>query len=185
MIISKMKRYFLIAFFCLVATAAMARGKAAQFPTRSYSITTTFGTAIAVGGISSAPFTWQIMGHYHPARRWDIGAGTGISLYEKPLLPLYGDVRYQIGRTRRFNAFLEATAGYSFALSGNANGGVFLNPAVGVRCRLPKGLALQLSAGYEWQKLERLKTQTDSYFFKAFEEKLNHHSISIKVGLSF
>ena len=46
-------------------------------------------------------------------------------------------------------------------------------------------IKLQLAIGYELQKLERLKTQTDNYFHKEFAEKLSHNMISVKFGLCF
>jgi hypothetical protein len=172
-----MKRLIVI-FFVLAAFTARSQE-------REFSVATTFGTVIPMNSPASTPFTWRVLGYYNPAPRWSVGAGTGLSFYEKTLLPLYGDVRYLIGRPRLFNAFAECAAGYSFAVSGDANGGLFVEPSVGVQCRLPGGLALVLSAGYELQKMERLKRQSDNYFTKEFAEKLTHGGISIRLGLRF
>jgi len=55
------------------------------------------------------------LGYYNLTEKWSLGAGTGLSFYEKMLIPLYGDVRFQIGRERKFTSYLEFAAGYSFA----------------------------------------------------------------------
>lgn len=149
------------------------------------SFATTIGTGIPVTTPSSIPFNWQVAGYYHLTGRWSVGIGTGLSFYEKMLIPVFGDIRFQIGRQRKFTPFAGCAAGYSFAPSGDANGGVFVNPSVGVEYPLNHKLRLQLSVGYEWQDLKRLKKQTDAYFHKEFEEELSHQSVSVKVGLRF
>jgi hypothetical protein len=131
------------------------------------------------------PFTWQVLGYYNLTERWVVGAGTGLSFYEKMLIPLYADVRFQLGRTRKITPYAEIGVGYSFAVEGDANGGFFMNPSIGIRYPLKNKMELQFSIGYELQELERLKKQTDSYFSKEFSEKLSHHAISIKLGLIF
>ena len=101
------------------------------------------------------------------------------------LIPVFCDVRYQIGRERLFTPYVELAAGYSFAPVSTANGGLFVNPSLGVQCRLKNRLKLQLAVGYELQKLERLRTSSDTYFNKAFAEKLSHNSLSIRFGVLF
>lgn len=134
---------------------------------------------------ASTPVLWQFVGYYNPTARWSVGVGTGLSFYEKMLVPLFGDVKYQIGRERMFTPYVEMAGGYSFAPSAKANGGVFLNPSVGVQYRINGRLKLRLAAGWEMQRLERLREQTDSYFHKEFAEKLNHSLISLRLGLVF
>lgn len=145
----------------------------------------TIGTGLDMGKPSSTPFTWQILGYYKLSGKWSVGAGSGLSFYEKMLIPVYGDVRYQIGRERKFTPYVELGIGYSFATAGNANGGFFINPSIGLQYPLKDRMKLQLAIGYELQKLERLKKQTDDYFYKEFAEKLNHNMISVKLGLCF
>lgn len=148
--------------------------------------TTTIGTGLPMMNTpSSTPFTWQVSGYYDLSDRWSAGVGTGLSFYEKMLIPLYGNVRFKIGRERKFTPYVECAAGYSLAPSGNANGGFFMNPSIGIQYPLKNKMKLQLAVGYELQELERLKKQTDNYFHKEFEEKLSHHTISIKLGLRF
>ncbi len=167
-----MKRALALLFLCLATGKALA-------DTPKFSVATTVGTAIPMDSPSVVPITWQVLGYYHPTERWSVGVGAGLSFYEKLIVPVYGDVRYQIGRTRKITPHIEMAAGYGFF------GGLYLNPSVGIRYTLGKRLRLQLSAGYEMQPLERRKSHTDSYFHSEFAEKLNHNGISIKVGVEF
>lgn len=176
-----MKRLLFLFFLSLAATGARAQSGGA----RTIAFTTSVGTGFSVNTPAVVPVTWQVLAHYRPTPRWSVGAGTGLSFYEKMLVPLYGDAKYQIGRERKLTPFLEMAAGYAFSTSRNANGGWLMNPSFGVQIPLKNRLKLQLAVGYEWQKLERLKTQTDRYFRKEFVEKLSHSMISIRVGLSF
>jgi len=98
---------------------------------------------------------------------------------------VYGDVKFQIGRERKFTPFVEFAMGYSFATSDNANGGAFVNPSIGVQYPLKNKMKLQLAVGYTGQEFERRKEQTDSYFHKEFAEKLCYNSISFRLGLCF
>lgn len=149
------------------------------------SYATTIGTGLSMSTPSSTPITWQVLGYYNLTKRCSVGVGTGLSFYEKMLIPLFGDIRFQIGRTRRFTPYAEFGMGYSFAPQSNANGGFFMNPSIGIQYPLKNKMSLQLAVGYELQELERLKTHTDDYFSKEFIEKLSHHSISIRLGLKF
>ena len=176
-----MKRLIFIILLCIVVNSVKAQTSSES----KIAFATTIGMGLSMSEPSSTPFTWQVLGYYNLTERWFIGAGTGLSFYEKMLIPVYGDVRFQIGRERKFTPYIEYAIGYSFAPSGNANGGFFMNPSIGIQYPLKNKMKLQLAGGYELQELERLKKHTDSYFLKEFEEQLSHHSISIRLGLSF
>ena len=176
-----MKRTILIILASLATIAASAQSK----DENKFTFATTIGTGVSLGGIPKTPIMWQVLGYYRLTDRWAVGAGTGLSFYEKMLIPVFGDVRYQIGRERLFTPYIELAAGYSFAPASTANGGVFINPSFGVQCRLKARLKLQLAVGYELQKLERLRTSSDAYFNKVFAERLSHNSLSIRLGVLF
>ncbi|MDR2039546.1 MAG: hypothetical protein LBQ60_16610 [Bacteroidales bacterium] len=176
-----MKRSIFILLFSLTIVAVKAQTGNGD----KISFATTIGTGLHISKPSSTPFIWQVIAYYKLSGKWSVGAGTGLSFYEKMLVPVYGDIRFQIGRERKFIPYAGLGAGYSFATAGDANGGFFMNPSIGLQYPLKNKMKLQLAIGYELQKLERLKTQTDDYFYKEFAEKLNHHMISIKLGLSF
>lgn len=176
-----MKRFIVTLLFSLVIiTAKTQTGNENKF-----SFATTLGTGISVSNPSPTPFTWQALGYYNLTERWLIGAGTGLSFYEETLIPIYGDVRFQITKERKFTPYAEFGVGYSFAPASDANGGFFMNPSIGIQYPLKNKMKLQLAIGYELQELERLKTQTDAYLSKAFAEKLSHHTISARIGLRF
>lgn len=176
-----MKRLIFIILLGITLTGA----KAQSIPGEKISFATTIGTEIPMDTPSTIPFTWQALGYYNLTNRWAVGVGTGLSFYEKMLIPVYGDVKYRIGRERRFTPFIELAMGYSFAPSGDANGGYFLNPSFGVQYPLKNRMKLQFAIGYTGQEFERLKKQTDSYFHKEFAEKLRYNSISLRLGLCF
>ena len=145
---------------------------------------TTFGRGIPVmDKPAEMSFTWQMLGYYNLTERWSLGAGTGLSFYEKMLIPMFGNIKFQIGPVRKITPYVELGTGYAFAPSNNANGGFFMNPSFGIQYPLKNKLKLQFAIGAELQKLERLKTQTDNNFRKEFTERLNHHAFSLKIGL--
>ena len=176
-----MKRFIFIILLSITFISVKAQNNSEN----KISFATTIGTGISMSIPTYTPFTWQVLGYYNLTEKWSLGAGTGLSFYKKMLIPVYGDIKYQIGRERKFTPYAEFATGYSFAPSSNANGGYFMNPSVGIQYPLKNKMKLQFAIGYELQKFERLKMQTDNYFHKEFEEQLSHHSISVKLGMSF
>ncbi|MDD2437283.1 MAG: hypothetical protein PHX50_00670 [Massilibacteroides sp.] len=176
-----MKRFIFIVLLCV----AVSSTKAQTSEKSKLSFATTIGTGLSMSTPASTPFTWQVLGYLSLTERWSVGAGTGLSFYEKSLIPVYGDIRFQIGRERKVTPYTECVAGYSFSPSGNAKGGFIMNPSIGIQYPLKNKMKLQLAVGYELQELRQLKKHTDNYFLKEFEEQLSHHSISFKIGLKF
>ena len=116
-----------------------------QTDSRRLSYTTYIGTGFSMNQPSYTPFNWQIVSHYHISQRFAIGVGSGLSVYEKLLIPLYASAQFKVNRKFKLN----------------------------------------LMAGYELQKLERTKKQEDPYFHTTFKEELSHHSITLKIGLTY
>ena len=172
------KIIFLIVTLCTVA------GAKAQF-TERLSFATTVGTGITMSTPSSTPFTWQVLGYYNFSHRFSAGIGTGLSFREKTLLPVFADLKFDITRSRLFTPYLGCSVGYSFALDKNARGGFYLNPSVGVQYSIGGSRKLLLAIGYEQQKLERVKKKEIPHFTTEFRERLQHSSISLKVGFMF
>lgn len=113
------------------------------------------------------------------------GNGTGLSFYEKTLIPVFADVRFLITKPRKFTPLLECRVGYSFAPSDEADGGFYLNPVVGIRYVVGHGHGIFVAVGYELQNLERLKTYGNHFLQAEFAERLRHRSIGIEVGFEF
>lgn len=175
-------------FVVLAATgaAALLSGFAAQgqeMPRFSWS--TAVGAGIGLNRPSSAPVVWRVTGYYNVSRRFSAGAGTGLSFYEKALVPVFADLRLLVARPRRFTPYAECAAGYAFAPHGDANGGFMFGPSAGVQYALRGGMHLFFSAGYEWQELERLKKCANPYFAAEFGEKLRHGTLLLKAGVLF
>ena len=146
---------------------------------------TTIGTGIPMSSPASTPFAWQVLGYYTINQRLSAGIGAGISLYEKTLIPLFADAKFNITKPKKFTPYIECGVGYSFAISQNANGGFYLSPSVGIEWSIYGRNKLLLAIGYESQSLERLKMHEDQYFDAEFKEQLNHNAISIKIGFIF
>ena len=64
---------------------------------------------------SCTPFIGQVIAHYHINQRFTIGAGSGLSVYEKVLVPLYANVQFFITQPRKLTPYLECNIGGSFA----------------------------------------------------------------------
>lgn len=153
--------------------------------TERFTFATSVGTGIDMNEPSATPFTWQTLGYYAINKRFSVGIGTGLSIYEKALIPLFADAKFLIIKPRKFTPYIECGVGYSFAPDKNANGSFYLNPSVGIEYSICESKKLFLALGYESQKLEQLKTQKQSLFTAEFAEKLIHNAISIKIGFIF
>ena len=157
----------------------------AQTKERNFIYAANIGTGIAMSEPSKVPLSLQFLGHYRITERFSAGLGTGLSLYEMPLIPIFADAKFAITRPHKFTPYVECGSGYAFAPSKNAHGGFHLNASVGVQYALSGKIKLHLAAGYELQKLERLKIYENHYFTAEFVEKLSHSSIAAKIGIVF
>ena len=131
------------------------------------------------------PVVWRVTGHYNVSRRFSVGAGTGVSCYEKTLVPLFADAKFLLMRRRSFTPYAGCAAGYAFAPRRDANGGLLLNPELGVQYALRCGVHLFFAAGYELQRLERLRKYEGRWFSAEFAEQLSHGTLLLKVGVLF
>ena len=156
-----------------------------QTDSKHFSYTTYIGTGLSMGQPSQTPFNWQIIAHYHIGQRFTIGAGSGLSIYEKALIPLYANAQFFMTRPKKLTPYLECNIGGSLAAAKETNGGFYLSPSVGAPVTLTQKLKMNIALGYEIQQLERLKQRTDEYFHTEFKEELSHHSITLKVGLTY
>lgn len=175
-----MKRTLLISILTFVVFPTYA-----QPENRCFTYSTTIGTGIAMNSPSKTPFTWQFLGYYNITQRVAVGVGTGISVYEKPLLPLFADIKFRIIKPRLVTPYIECGAGYSFSLTRNSNGGFYLSPNIGTEFRLSPKIQLLFGVGYELQKLKQLKKSKNDYFASEFSEELIHNSITFKIGVLF
>ena len=172
-------RTILFAALMLIATGLCAQ------ETRRMSYMTSLGTGVDMSRPSHTPFEWQMAACYNFNGRLSAGVGTGITVYEKALCPLFARVRYCFSDTRRLSPFVEGQVGYGIALASDANGGFMVNPAAGVAYNLLCGAKLFLAVGYEGQRLERLRKFQNDIISAEFAEELNHSVIAVRVGVEF
>lgn len=175
-----MKKYLFTVVFAYMALSTFGQNENPKF---SYAVT--IGTGIPMSKPSPMPLTAQIIGYYNIGQRFSAGMGTGISVYEKALIPLFADAKYLIIRPHRFTPYIQCGIGYSFAPDKKANGGFYINPNIGVQYSIGGHKKLLLSIGYEHQKLERRKEYENDYFEAQFKEVLSHHYLVIKAGVQF
>lgn len=154
-------------------------------PDRRFGGTVSLGTAIALSEPARTPFTGRIAGYYNLGGRLAVGAGTGLAVYEKVLVPVFGEVRFLLTRPRRFTPYLSCGAGYAFAPAKDANGGFCLYPCIGVRYARSGNGTWFFAVGYERQALERLKRYRNDLFTAEFVERLRHHAVSFTLGFGF
>lgn len=174
-------RFFILTVVGLI-TACAASGQGVS----RFHVSVSLGTGVAaLGEPASTPVVWRVTGSYDLGTRFSVGVGTGLSFYEKTLVPLFADARLLLTRPRRFTPYVGFAGGYAFAPSGEAKGGMMLSPAVGVQYALRGRGALFFEAGCEWQRLERLREYEGRYFSAAFAEKLRHSTLLLKVGVRF
>ena len=76
---------------------------------RRISYATTIGTGFDMSKPSCTPFIWQVSGNYNFNERLSAGVGTGISLFEKPIVPLFADVKF-LHLTNRKNSLPSSNA---------------------------------------------------------------------------
>lgn len=152
---------------------------------QQFTLSTGIGTGIAIDSPSRTPLLWQLCGYYNVSRRFSIGAGTGISIYKKTLLPLFADAKYRLTKPHLFTPYLNCGIGYSVALSADCNGGFLFSPGIGTEIPVYKKMKLFVSIGYEYQRLERIKKYKDEYLSAEFNEELRHNSISFRAGIIF
>ena len=161
---------------------------AAEVPAQElprFSCSASVGTGFGLTRPSSVPVVWRVTGHYNVSRRFSVGAGTGVSCYEKTLVPLFADAKFLLMRRRSFTPYAGCAAGYAFAPRRDANGGLLLNPELGVQYALRCGVHLFFAAGYELQRLERLRKYEGRWFSAEFAEQLSHGTLLLKVGVLF
>ena len=174
-----MKKIIFLSILALITLTAQAQR------TERFTFGTSIGTGIPMSRPSDVPFAWQVTGFYNISKQLSVGIGTGLSLYEKALIPVFADARFLLIKPGKFTPFLECSAGYSFAPDRNANGGFYMNPSVGVQYAMRNHRKLFFSLGYELQKLERVKKQEQPLFTAEFAEKLNHNFVSLKLGFIY
>jgi len=171
-----MKRIIILAaiFACTLASAREA-GK--------ITFSTEIGKNIGLSVPAADAYTFQVSGLYNFTGRFAAGIGSGGIFYEKGLVPVVGCVRYRLSRPRKFTLFVRCDGGYGFWLGKDGNGGVLVNPSLGVSWKMNKRAALFVAAGYGLQKRERLRDHDTELFRCQFVEKLSHSQITIKIGV--
>ncbi len=148
----------------------------------------------------NAPFTLMNISGWQFKNRFSAGLGTGVEFWSETYLPVVADIRYYLQR-QSVNPFFGIQVGYSFALDKpdmqyvydstpvwrggtgstlemKANGGLLINPSVGICTSLNENMALTFSAGYRFMR--HRYSREDNY-----KIDIDYNRLSIKIGLIF
>jgi sRNA-binding regulator protein Hfq len=117
-----------------------------------------------------------------------LGLGVGIDKYKNiELLPLTLDTRVSILKGKVSPVFI-GDIGYSFGLNG-VEGGLVINPQVGIRTYISKNTAYIFNIGYKWQKQKVTYRYPSSIYginYYAYStEEVFFKFITISTGFSF
>lgn len=178
-----MKQYIIVSLLFLLPCLLKGQSESGYKAIR-YQVA--MGTGIPMSTPSTVPLFVQGECLYPFVNRLSAGIGTGFSLYDQEvLIPLFADVQFDVLKPARLTPFLNCRVGYSFAPSGDVNGGFYLSPAVGVKANFFSTCKLLFSLGYELQEFDRLKQYTSSYYISSWQEALSYHSLSVRLGVIF
>ena len=151
--------------------------------TGKITFSTELGRNIGMSVPAADAYTFQVSGFYNITGRFAAGIGTGGVFYEKGMMPVLGCMKYTLLKPGKVTPFVRCDGGYGFYLGRDGNGGVLVNPSLGVSWRINSKVALFVAAGYGLQKRERLRVFDTEQFRCQFAEKLSHSQITIKIGV--
>lgn len=175
-----MKKMLFIWLWLAIAWPAGAR----RIPER-VQMMVTVSTGLPISVPKRVPLSGQVQVDYQIAPCFQAGMGTGISVYEKCLLPLYAHLRLNLFRRPAYIPFVEVNGGYAFALSRQAGGGLYLSPAIGLEWPSGRRAKLLVGFGYVLQKFHRVKLYEGALLSSSYEEPLRHQALVFKVGVAF
>lgn len=133
-------------------------------------------------------FTASSFNGYRFARGLAVGATVGVDWYARnAVVPLSLGLRGDLARSRA-SPFYALDAGYAVASLAKGDdvdfdGGLHLNPALGLRFTLNGGAALTWSIGYKYQRARTILENPNG--FSRTENVYNYNRLALKVGMSF
>lgn len=173
-------KQLLIILFTLVS---LIGANAQQYERLSYSATVGYGWDLSTPSYN--PFGVQILAMYNFNPYFGVGCETGITKYEKLVIPVCVTGEYRFRQVGKTVPFIDASFGYGFTPNKKANGGIQLTPSLGILYRLSAKLNLSASLFYQVQKLERLKYYDNEWFHAEFQEHLTHNVVGLRLGILF
>lgn len=132
-------------------------------------------------------FTASSFNGYRFARGLAVGATVGVDWYARnAVVPLSLGLRGDMARSR-VSPFYALDAGYAVASLAKGDdvdfdGGLHLNPALGLRFALNGGAALTWSIGYKYQRVTKFTESTGTL---SIVNQYSYNRLALKVGMSF
>jgi hypothetical protein len=122
-----------------------------------------------------------------------VGGGIGVDLYEDALMPLFLDIRGNIGKGN-LTPYYAVGLGYGFPLgkwlsdgeewasAKQVEGGKFIYPAIGLKFSTRNAAAFQMDIGYNFQQNER---DSSLWWGNESRENIWYKSLAIRMGVAF
>lgn len=173
-------RYYLTLF---IAILTLFSSKAEEYKDLSYSLGVEYGWDFNVPSYN--PIGVKIAGLYNFNRHWGVGAETGITKYEKVILPVAAYGSYHFTQKKKFIPFIDVSIGYGISLAKESRGGFLMSVSMGTEYKLSDKINLLLGLGYQTQSLSRILKHSDEFALIEFREHLTHNTIGIKIGVVF
>lgn len=139
---------------------------------------------------SITSFTLHCVNGYELRPEFALGIGVGVDGYQNAsVVPLYLRATGSVFKlTEQISPLYIVDVGYGFYShifngSNGGNGGLMVNPALGLRIRLGSSSSFIMNAGYRIQKL-----QTNSFFGSpgdGIQEKFTYKRMSVRAGFMF
>jgi hypothetical protein len=143
------------------------------------------GYAIGVGDLGTDRLIFHFINGYRMNNYFYMGFGTGVHYYtdaDEALIPIFGDFRAYF-LDNDISPYINLNIGYSFNASNGFSGtGLLLNPSVGTSFNVSTNTALNISIGYELQKLKY-----SIYYYNGYvgSGSVNTGAITINFGVAF
>ena len=122
-----------------------------------------------------------------------VGGGIGVDLYEEALMPLFLDIRGNLGKGN-LTPYYAVDVGFGFPLgkwlsdgdewapAQQLKGGKFIYPAIGLKFATRSAMAFQMDIGYNFQQNER---DLSLWWGNEAVEKIWYKSLAIRMGVAF
>lgn len=172
-----MKSVFLILLQLMPAIAGLA--------SEPWRVEAMAGSGFDLSRPSATPLVVHAACRREVCDRLSLGAGAGLATCEKPLLPVFASLRFDLATRHRLVPFVMCNAGYAAALSGKANGGFCFSPSVGTSFKVCKKSSVLLTVGCDHLRYERLRSYASELVRAEFVEQLRHNVVTFKVGVEF
>jgi hypothetical protein len=129
-------------------------------------------------------FGFIIVNGYQLNEHLSLGIGIGIDKYKNTtLMPITFDARATFLKGKTSPVFI-ANVGYALGLD-DVNGGLVINPQIGIKTYISKNVAYLFNVGYKWQARDVMTYMYYDYGFSSSATSVTYQFITISTGFAF